>query len=67
MTGWIFLSKGGEDEYINMLAAGAKMKPTDSDYFDYKYDIVMDRNQLVLRGILKHKIMKQCLADHNNF
>jgi len=67
MTGWIFLSKGGEDEYINMLAASANMTSLDSDYFDYKYDIAMDRNQLVLRGILKHKIMKQCLADGNNF
>ena len=67
MSGWIFLSKGGEDEYINMLAASAKIKPTDSDTFDYHYDVAVDRNQLVLRGILKHKIMKQCLEDHNNF
>jgi hypothetical protein len=67
MTGWIFLSKGGEDEYINMLAKSAGIEPTESDYFDYKYDIAQDRNQLVLRGILKHKIMKQCLEDGNNF
>jgi hypothetical protein len=67
MTGWVFLSKGGEDEYVNMLAKSAGMTSLDSDYFDYKYDIAMDRNQLVLRGILKHKIMKQCLADGNNF
>jgi hypothetical protein len=67
MSGWIFLSKGGEDEYINMLAAGAGMKHMDSDFFDYHYDIAQDRNQLVLRGILKHKIMKQCLEDGNNF
>jgi len=67
MTGWIFLSKGGQDEYVNMLAASAGMPHTDSDYFGYKYDIAMDRNQLVLRGILKHKIMKKCLEDGNNF
>ncbi len=67
MTGWIFLSKGGEDEYVNMLAAGAGMKPLDSDYFDYRYDIAQDRNRLVLRGILKHKIMNQCLTDGNDF
>jgi hypothetical protein len=67
MSGWIFLSKGGEDEYINMLAASAKVEPTNSDHFDYYYDINVDRNQLVLRGILKHKIMKQCLEDGNNF
>ena len=67
MSGWVFLSKGGADEYINMLAAGAKMQITNSDLFDYHYDIAVDRNQLVLRGILKHKIMKQCLEDGNNF
>jgi len=67
MSGWVFLSKGGEDEYINMLAASAKIHPTDSDYFDYHYDVSVDRNQLVLRGILKHKIMKQCQEDGNNF
>jgi hypothetical protein len=67
MSSWIFLSKGGKDEYVNMLAHSAKMKSTDSEYFDYHYDVAVDRNQLVLRGILKHKIMKQCLADGNNF
>jgi hypothetical protein len=67
MSGWIFLSKGGEDEYVNMLAASAGVEPVDSDYFDYHYDVAVDRNQLVLRGILKHKIMKKCLQDHNNF
>ena len=67
MSGWIFLSKGGEDEYVNMLAASAGITPTDSDYFDYYYDINVDQNQLILRGILKHKIMKKCLKDGNNF
>lgn len=67
MSGWIFLSKSGEDEYINMLAKSAGIKPVDSDTFDYHYDVARDRNQLVLRGILKHKIMKKCLEDGNNF
>lgn len=67
MSNWIFLSKGGKDEYINMLAHSANMQPLDSDYFDYHYDVAMDHNQLVLRGILKHKIMKKCLDDGNNF
>jgi hypothetical protein len=67
MSGWVFLSKGGEDEYINMLAKSAGIDPLDSNYFDYHYDIAVDRNQLVLRGILKHKIMKQCLEDGNRF
>lgn len=67
MSGWIFLSKGGEDEYVNMLATSAGILPTNSDHFDYHYDVAVDRNQLVLRGILKHKIMKQCIEDGNNF
>jgi len=67
MNNWIFLSKNGEDEYVNMLAHSAGVEPTNSDYFDYRYDIATDHNQLVLRGILKHKIMKQCLEDGNNF
>ena len=67
MSGWIFLSKEGNDEYVNMLAASAGVPPTNSDHFDYHYDVAVDHNQLVLRGILKHKIMKQCLADGNNF
>jgi len=67
MSNWVFLSKGGKDEYVNMLAKSANMTPLDSDYFDYHYDVAVDCNQLVLRGILKHKIMKQCLADGNNF
>ncbi len=67
MSNWIFLSKGGKDEYVNMLAQSANMQSLDSDYFDYHYDVAVDHNQLVLRGILKHKIMKKCLADGNNF
>lgn len=67
MSNWIFLSKGGQDEYINMLAKSANAQPMDSDYFDYHYDVAVDHNQLVLRGILKHKIMKKCLDDGNNF
>jgi hypothetical protein len=50
-----------------MLAASAGQQPINSDHFDYKYDVAADRNQLVLRGILKHKIMKQCLEDGNDF
>ena len=67
MTGWVFLSKGGEDEYINALATSAKIEPVHSDHFDYHYDVAVDHNQLVLRGILKHKIMKKCLEDGHDF
>lgn len=67
MSGWVFLSKGGQDQYINMLAKSAGMSPTDSDLFDYHYDVARDRNQLVLRGILKHKLMKRCIENDINF
>ena len=59
MQGWIFLSKQGNDKYINMLARSAGAEPYNSDYFDYEYDVAKDGNKLVLRGILKHKIMQQ--------
>ena len=55
MTDFIFLSKGGEDEYINMLARSAGQEPTDTDFFDYKYDVLMDGMTPVMRGILKYK------------
>ena len=67
MTDFIFLSKGGEDEYINMLARSAGQEPTDTDFFDYKYDVLTDGMTPVMRGILKYKIMKKCLDDHKDF
>ena len=67
MTNFIFLSKGGEDEYINMLAQSAGQEPTNTDFFDYKYDVTMDGLTPVLRGILKYKIMQKCLADNKDF
>ena len=67
MTNFIFLSKGGEDEYINMLAQSAGQTPTNTDFFDYKYDVTMDGLTPVLRGILKYKIMQKCLADNKDF
>lgn len=67
MTNWMFLSKGGEDEYINMMAKAAGYEPTDTDHFDYHYDCEVDRKKLVLRGILKYKIMHKCLQDKIDF
>jgi hypothetical protein len=59
----IFLSKDGEDEYINMFAAGCKTSPTSTDDFVYE-----DSNEpIILRGILKHKIMKRCWEDGRDF
>ena len=59
----IFLSKDGEDEYINMFAAGCKVEPVSTD--DFVYDESTD--PIVLRGILKHKIMKRCWQDGRTF
>lgn len=63
MTDWIFLSKNGQDEYVNMLAASAGTQPTDTNDFVY----ADNQNPIVLRGILKHKIMKQCWQDRRDF
>ena len=59
----IFLSKGGEDEYINMFAHGCGMKPTDSENFLYE----SSNDPIVLRGILKKKIIQQCWNDCRTF
>jgi hypothetical protein len=56
MSNWIFLSKDGNDEYVNMFANGCNTTPVSTDNFDYS----SSKNPIVLRGILKHKIMKQC-------
>ena len=57
----IFLSKDGEDEYINMLAQGQGAVPVS----EFDYDTTQDA--IVLRGILKHKIMKRCWQDQRDF
>ena len=58
---WIFFSKNGEDEYINMFARGSGAQPVAD--FDY----AASRDPIVLRGILKHKLMKQCWKDGRDF
>jgi hypothetical protein len=59
----IFLSKDGNDEYINMFAAGCKVEPVSTDDFVYNEST----DPIVLRGILKHKIMKRCWQDGRTF
>jgi hypothetical protein len=61
MKDWIFLSKDGNDEYVNMFASGCKREPVQD--FDYE----SSTDPIVLRGILKHKIMKRCWQDHRTF
>ena len=62
-TDWIFLSQGGNDKYVNMFAHGCGVEPVNSDQFDYD----SGQRPIVLRGILKHKIMKQCWEDNRDF
>ena len=63
MKDWIFLSKDGEDEYIEELARSCGGKIVSTDDFVYEDS---DR-PIVLRGILKHKIMKRCWDDGRDF
>ena len=60
---WIFLSSKGEDPHINMFAAGCGTRPTDTRDFDYDNT----SGPIVMRGILKHKIIKRCWADGRQF
>jgi hypothetical protein len=59
----IFLSKDGNDEYVNMFAAGCKTIPVSTDDFDYD----ASNDPIVLRGIMKHKVMKRCWEDKRDF
>ena len=59
----IFLSKNGNDPYINMFAAGCKWPVTNSDRFEYS----KGNEPIILRGILKKKIIYQCWKDKRDF
>lgn len=61
---WIYLSKKGQDEYINMLAQGAGHVPTVLEQWQYEHD---PDAGLFIRGIMKHKIIKQCWQDRRPF
>lgn len=63
MTKWIFLSKDGEDSYMNMFAAGSGHPITSTENFQYETSSL----PIILRGILKHKIMKRCWEDSRTF
>lgn len=63
MTPWIFLSKKGNDEYINLFARGSGEQPTVLETWNYD----SSDNPLVLRGILKYKIVQRCWADQRPF
>lgn len=60
---WIFLNKNNSDEYIEMLAAGSNAEPTCLETWRYEDST----DPLVLRGIMKHKIIKRCWQDQRQF
>lgn len=61
---WIYLSKNGSDEYINRLAGSDNTVPTPQETFDYDQ---FPNKGLVIRGIMKHKLIKQCWQDNRPF
>lgn len=61
---WIYLSKKGTDEYINRFARGAGVAPTPIEDWTYEQE---PEKGLVIRGIMKHKIMKRCWEDGRPF
>lgn len=60
---WVFLDKKGEDGYMQKFAHGCGTTATLLESWNY------DDNQdtLVLRGIMKHKIIKRCWQDKRPF
>jgi len=64
LNDWIFLSKEGKDEYINMFAIGSGGRVVPSEEFNYEDN---PDHPIVMRGILKHKIMKRCWLDGRDF
>ena len=63
MKNAIYLSKNGEDPYINMFALGSGGRVIRTE--DFNYDDSTD--PIVMRGILKHKLMKQCWDNQRDF
>jgi hypothetical protein len=60
---WIFLNKKDSDEYIQMFAAGSGAAATCLETWSYEDS----QDPLVIRGIMKHKIIKRCWADGRPF
>jgi hypothetical protein len=63
VSNWIFISKGGQDPYINDFARGCNTVPVNSDNFDYD----SSDDPMVLRGILKKKWIHRCWEDSRDF
>ena len=59
----IFLSKDGQDEYVNMFAQGCGKQSIDTENFIYENSL----DPIILRGILKKKIIHRCWKDGRTF
>lgn len=62
MNNFIFLSKNGQDEYINMFAQGCGATPVSTEDFDFN----ASKDPIVLRGIL-NKVIKYCQRSQRDF
>jgi len=60
---WIFLDKNHSDQYMQMLAKGCGAHTTNTRGWQYEHS----QSPLVLRGIMKHKFIKQCWQDKRWF
>ena len=60
---WIFLDKKGEDGYMQKFAQGCNVPTTLLESWNYEDS----QDPLVLRGIMKHKIIKRCWEDKRTF
>lgn len=58
----IFLSKRGQDEYINMFAKGCGYPVTNSEQFEFD----SNNGPIVLRGIL-NKVIQKCMQHKRKF
>ena len=59
----IFLSKDGQDEYINMFAKGCNSNIVSTKDFEYSHST----DPIIIRGILKKKWIHQCWKDQRDF
>lgn len=60
---WIFLNKNNSDEYIEAFAHGSGATPTCLETWQYEDSTA----PLIIRGIMKHKIIKRCWEDRRDF
>lgn len=59
----IFLNKNSNDEYVEMFARGCGAEPTTLETWRYEDST----EPLLIRGIMKHKIIKRCWTDQREF